>query len=104
MLLKLLSLPISAPAAGIRYCLMKVIEVAEHELWDEAPVRDELILLNEAYEEGRVDETAFREREAALLARLREIREHHKAEAEAQAGADVDQKRSAVIEIPEEIR
>ena len=108
MLLRLLTLPISAPIAGIRYCLEKVAEVAEHEMWDEEPVREELMLVNEAYEEGRMGEADFRARETELLARLRAVREHRKAEdrahAEAQPGAAVDKRRTAVIDVPDEIR
>lgn len=107
MLLRLLTLPISGPIAGIRYCLEKVAEVAEHEMWDEEPVREELILVNEAYEEGRLSEEDFREREAELLARLRQIKERTKAQAradaEAQAGAAVDEKRRVVIDMPDEL-
>ena len=108
MLLRLLTLPISAPVAGIRYCLDKVVEVAERELWDEEPVREELILTNQAYEEGRLSEEDFRAREAELLARLREIREHAKAQAQAdaqaQAGAAVDERRTVFIDLPDEIK
>src|SRR5512140_2032425 len=108
MLLRLLTLPISAPIAGIRYCLEKVAEVAEKELWDEEPVREQLILVNEAYEEGRMTEDDFRAREAELLTRLREIREHAKARARAEAedlaGAAVDERRTVVIDMPDEIR
>lgn len=108
MLLRLLTLPLSAPIAGIRYCLEKVAEVAEKEMWDEEPVREQLILANQAFEEGGLTEPEFREREAELLARLREIREHHRAlarlDAEEQAGAAVDRKRHAVVELPDELR
>jgi hypothetical protein len=104
-LLRLLALPVTAPAAGIRYCLEKVLEVAEHQMWDEDPVREELILVNEAYEEGRMPEAEFRERESELLARLREIREHKKAAARAQLSALPDDgTREVVIELPDEIR
>ena len=107
MLFRLLTLPFSAPIAGIRYCLEKVAEVAERELWDEDPVREQLILDNAAYEEGRLTEAEFRVREADLLARLREIREHQRAlgraEAE-QAGGQVDERRRVVIDIPDELR
>ncbi len=104
-LFKLLALPVTAPAAGIRYCLEKVIEVAEHEMWDEDPVREQLILVNEAYEEGRMPEVEFREQEANLLARLREIREHKKATAQAQLSSLPDEgPREVVIELPDEIR
>lgn len=108
MLLRLLSLPISGPIAGIRYCLEQVALVAEREMWDEAPVREELILANEAYEEGQLTEDAFRRREAELLARLREIREHTKArariDAEERAGAAVSEQRTVVIDLPDELR
>jgi gas vesicle protein GvpG len=100
-LFKLLALPITAPAAGIRYCLDKVIEVAEHQMWDEDPVREELILVNEAYEEDRMPEAEFREREAELLARLREIREHKKVQVSAMPD---EGKREVVIELPDELR
>ena len=104
-LFKLLALPVTAPAAGIRYCLQKVIDVAEKELWDEGPVREELILINQAYEEGSLAEAEFREREAELLARLREIREHQKEAARAEQAALPDEgKREVVIEIPDEMR
>ena len=104
-LFKLLALPVTAPAAGIRYCLEKVLDVAEHQMWDEDPVREQLILVNEAYEEGRMPEAEFREREAELLARLREIREHTKAVARAHLSALPDEgARQVVIEMPDEIK
>lgn len=104
-LFKLLALPLTAPAAGIKYCMEKVLEVAEHQMWDEEPVREQLILVNEAYEEGRMPEAEFREREAELLARLREIREHKKAAMQAQQSALPDEgAREVVIELPDEMR
>jgi hypothetical protein len=104
-LFKLLALPVTAPAAGIRYCLEKVLEVAEQQMWDDGPVREQLILVNEAYEEGRMPEAEFREREAELLARLREIRAHKQASAQAQRSALPDEgKREVVIELPDEIQ
>jgi hypothetical protein len=104
-LLRLLALPVTAPAAGIRYCIEKVAEVAEKQMWDDEPIREQLILINQAYEEGTLPEAEFREQEAELLARLREIREHKRDAARAQASAMPDEgKREAVIEIPDEMR
>ena len=104
-LFKLLALPLSAPAAGIRYCLEKVLELADQQMWDEDPVREQLILVNEAFDEGRMPEAEFREREAELLARLREIREHKKAAARAQISAMPEEgAREVVIELPDELR
>ena len=65
----------TAPAAGIRYCLEKVVEFAEQQMTDDEPVREELMALALELEEGRIGEAEHAEREKALLARLREIRE-----------------------------
>jgi hypothetical protein len=97
---------VTAPAAGIRYCLEKVVEFAEQQLTDDEPVREQLMELALDLEEGRVTEEEFKEREAVLLARLREIREYRKqlareaAEASAQAEGE---ERTVVIELPEEL-
>lgn len=105
-LFKLLALPLTAPAAGIRYCIEKVVEYAEHEANDDEPVREQLLELQVELEEGRVTEEEYVEREAVLLARLREIRELRKEQAReaALASAPVDgEKRTVVIEVPEEL-
>jgi Gas vesicle protein G len=104
---KLLALPVTAPMAGIRFCLDKVVEFAENEMNDEEPVKEALLELALDLEEGRIDDAAYREREADLLARLREIREDAKRRAresvEASAPAEGDE-RTVVIELPEELR
>ena|SRR6185437_4180368 len=74
MLLKLLGLPIAAPAAGLRFCFDKVLEAAEQEWLDEAPVKEALLLLTLKLEEGQISEQEYAPEEAALLKRLREIR------------------------------
>jgi hypothetical protein len=105
-LFKLLALPISAPMAGVRYCIEKVIEYAEHEVNDEEPVRMQLLELQIELEEGRVTEDEYAEREAVVLARLREIREQRKqlAREEAEESGPADgEKRTVVIEVPEEL-
>ena len=105
-LFRLLALPITAPAAGIRYCLDKVVEYAEQQISDDAPVRAELLELNLALEEGRVTEDEFAEREAVLFARLREIREYQKEQARAavESSAPAEgEERTVVIEVPEEL-
>lgn len=104
-LFKLLALPITAPVAGVRFCIEKVVEYAEHELTDDEPVREQLLELQIELEDGRVTEEEYAEREAVLLARLREIREQRKQlarEAEASAPAD-GEKRRVIIEVPEEL-
>jgi hypothetical protein len=105
-LFKLLALPITAPMAGVRYCIEKVIEYADYELNDDEPVREQLLELQIELEDGRVTEEEYAEREAVLLARLREIRERRRelARAEAEASTPADgEKRTVVIEVPEEL-
>ena len=106
-LFRLLALPVTAPAAGIRYCLEKVVEFAEQQRTDDAPVREELLELQLALEEGRVTEDEYAEREAVLLARLREIREYRAQAAREGLAADAPAEggeATVVIELPEELR
>lgn len=101
---KLLLLPYSLPAAGIRYCFNKVLEVAEQEMTDETPVKEALILLNMQLEEGEIDEAEFRRREAPLLAQFSAIRAYRKQLAEEQlAGvvAETGEERVYVVDAPE---
>lgn len=105
-LFKLLALPITAPAAGIRYCIEKVVEFAEHEMTDDEPVRMQLMELQIELEEGRVTEDEYAEREAVILARLREIREYRKQMEREAADASAPTEgegRRVVIEVPEEL-
>lgn len=102
MLLKLLALPITLPAAGIRFALNAVADMAEHELNSDEPVKEELLELQLALEEGTISERAYRAKETVLLARLRDIRERRRALAsdsdDGEAGGRV------VVELPEELR
>jgi len=105
-LFKLLALPITAPAAGIRYCIEKVVDYAEQQLIDDAPVREQLLELQIELEEGRLTDEEYTEREAVLMARLREIREQRRllAQEAAEASASAEgEKRSVVMEVPEEL-
>ena len=103
---KLLMLPYSLPAAGIKYCFNKVLEMAEQEMTDDTAVKEELLLLNMRYDDGEIDDAEFRRQEAPLLARFSEIRAYRKRLAEEQmAGllAESRTERIAVIETPEEL-
>ena len=103
---KLLMLPYSLPAAGIKYCFNKVLEMAEQEMTDDTAVKEELLLLNLRYDDGEIDDAEFRRQEAPLLARFSEIRAYRKQLAEEQVAgllAESRTERVAVIEIPEEL-
>lgn len=74
LLTNLLFFPVTGPVAGIRWSLNKVMQVAEEEITDDAPVKQELMELQMRLELGDVTDEEYLEREAALMARLREVR------------------------------
>ncbi len=108
MLFKLLGLPLTLPAAGIRYCIAKVVEVAEAEYNSEEPVKEELLRLQIELEEGRLEEDAYVAQERVLLARLRQLRDRHKQqmreELEERADEPAASGRRVYIEMPDELR
>src|ERR1700748_3753124 len=71
---KILFFPITGPVAGIRWSLNKVVQVAEEELTDDAPVKQELMELQMQLELGDITDDEYVEREAVLMQRLREVR------------------------------
>ena len=103
---KLLLLPYSLPAAGIKYVMRQVVDMAEQEMTDDTAVKEELMLLNQRYEDGEIDDAEFRRQEAPLLARYSEIRAYRKQVAEEQLAGLLSEtagERVAVIETPEEL-
>ncbi|HVA22787.1 MAG TPA: gas vesicle protein GvpG [Chloroflexota bacterium] len=71
---RLLLLPVTAPVAGIRWCLQQAVTLAEAELMDDSAVKDELLELQMLLETGDITEEDYETREAVLMLRLREIR------------------------------
>jgi hypothetical protein len=106
-LLKLLALPVTLPAAGIRYCIEKLVDVAEAELNSTEPIKEELLRLQLALEDGEIDEDAYVAQEAVLLARLRQVRERHREELRAEAeehALEAADGRRVIIDMPDELR
>ena len=79
MLLKLLTAPLTAPLAGFRFILNQIEEMAEHELYDEDRIREELLELQLRLDEGDITEAEYAEQEADVMARLRVAREYRQA-------------------------
>jgi hypothetical protein len=106
MLFKLLGAPFSLPMAGMKFIFQQVADLADQELNDEGVVREQLILLQVQLEEGDIDEDEFVEREAELMARLREIKARKRAqieqvsEDEPPAEANVEARRRVIVETP----
>ncbi len=103
---KLLLLPYALPAAGIKYCIRQVIDMAENEMQDDSLVKEELMLLNLRLEEGEIDEAEFRRQEAPLLVRFSEIKSYRRQRAQeelAERQAEIGAPRQVVIETPSEL-
>lgn len=71
---RLLLLPITGPAAGIRWVFKQVANVADEQMMDDSVVRDQLLELQMSLETGDISEEEYTEQEAVLMRRLREIR------------------------------
>ena len=75
LLSNILFFPVTGPVAGIRWALSKVQAVVEEELTDDSAVKQELMELQMQLELGDIDDAEYVRREAALMHRLREVRE-----------------------------
>ncbi|MET8748045.1 gas vesicle protein GvpG [Streptomyces sp. NPDC004728] len=75
LLTQLATLPL-APVRGVAWVMERVVETAENEYYDPAPVEQELAQLERQLVAGEIDEETFDRREDALLDRLDEIRRH----------------------------
>ncbi|MET7550058.1 MULTISPECIES: gas vesicle protein GvpG [unclassified Streptomyces] len=72
---QLATLPL-APVRGVAWVMERVVETAENEYYDPAPVERELAELEKALLAGEIDDETFDRREDELLDRLDEIRAH----------------------------
>ena len=87
--------------AGMKFVFQQIADLADQELNDESVLREQLLLLQVQLEEGDIEEAEFADREAVLLARLREIKERKRADAEAiPAESNVEARRRLVVETP----
>ena len=73
-LFKLLTFPLSIAQV--------LLNEAERQMYDEAAIRRQMAEAEEQFRAGEIDGDEFEERETALLERLLEAREYHRAKAE----------------------
>src|SRR5438105_4524501 len=105
MLFKLLGAPFTLPMAGLKFVFQQIADLADQELYDESVIREQLLLLQVQLEDGDIDEADYAEREAELLARMREIKARKRAEMDEAATddlpaeANVEARRRVVIEV-----
>jgi hypothetical protein len=74
---QLVTLPL-APVRGVGWVVDRVLEAAEQEYYDPAPVERELAELEKALLAGEIDPETFDRREDELLDRLEEIAAHRR--------------------------
>ncbi|MFD5813325.1 gas vesicle protein GvpG [Streptomyces sp. NPDC127038] len=75
LLTQIVTLPL-APVRGVAWVMDRVLEAAENEYYDPAPIRLRLKELEGQLEAGEIDEETFDRLEDQLLDRLEEIRVH----------------------------
>ena len=89
--------------SGVKFIFQQIADLADAELYDESGVREQLILLQVQLEEGDIDEEEFVEREAELVARMREIKARKQAAISSQEippEANVEARRRVIVETP----
>ncbi|WP_329303286.1 gas vesicle protein GvpG [Streptomyces sp. NBC_00659] len=74
---QLVTLPL-APVRGVAWVMDRVLEAAEDEYYDPAPIRLQLAELERQLNAGEIDEETFDRIEDQLLDRLEEIRIHER--------------------------
>ncbi|MEU2158342.1 gas vesicle protein GvpG [Streptomyces sp. NPDC019396] len=79
LLTQLVTLPL-APVRGVAWVMDRVIEAAEDEYYDPAPVHRALAELERQLLAGEMDEETFDQREDELLDRLDEIQAFQRGE------------------------
>jgi gas vesicle protein GvpG len=75
-LLKLLTLPVSAPLAGGRWVLQTVLDEAKRRYYDPATIRSEIEEIERRHKAGEIGDAEFEGVEDALLQRLLDAREY----------------------------
>ena len=80
-LLKLLTFPVSIPAAGGKWVLQTILDQAERQHYDVSAIQQQMAELAGQYQAGLVSDSEFDTREEALLQRLLEAREYHERKA-----------------------
>jgi hypothetical protein len=96
LLSSILFFPVTGPVAGIKWTLGKVQRVVEDELVDDTPVKQSLMELQMHLELGDIDDATYLIEEAALMRRLRDVREWRERLGMGTAGGPVRMARTTV--------
>lgn len=74
LLSSILLAPFTGPVDGALWTIDKIRRAVEEELTDDTPVKEDLMRLQLELEAGDIDDDEYLEREAQIMARLREVR------------------------------
>lgn len=74
LLSSILLAPFTGPVNAALWTMDKVRTVAEQELTDDAPIKEDLLQLQLALDAGEIDDGEYVRREAEVMQRLREVR------------------------------
>lgn len=74
LLSEILLAPVSLPLRTVDFVMNRIKDQVESEYLDEGKVRGELLDLTLRYDHGEIDDAEFKEREAAILQHLNDIR------------------------------
>jgi len=75
LLSRILLAPFTGPIDAAMWTLEKVQRVVEDEVTDDTPIKEELFRLQLSLDAGEIDDDEYLEREAAIMKRLRDVRE-----------------------------
>lgn len=75
LLSSILLAPFTGPLDAALWTMDKVRTVAEQELTDDTPIKEDLLRLQLALENGEIDDDEYIVREREIMQRLREVRE-----------------------------
>lgn len=82
LLTKVLTFPISVPAAGLKGLILKLHETAEGQYYNAEAVRGQLVALSDQLDSGDISLEDFETLEEQLLDRLDEIAAYERAKVE----------------------
>ena len=100
----LLFWPVTGPSFLTRFALETVQDTVRTELTDDQKIKEELLALQMALELGDIDDAEYLVREAAIMLRLREVREWREQYGMGIAGGPVRVARDAVRdETPDDV-
>jgi gas vesicle protein GvpG len=87
LLSNLVTSPVRGPIWGMRFVVNRIKDQVEAEMLDEGKVQADLLDLTLRYEHGEIDDDEYNEQEAAILARLNDIRAYKESLAQPTDGA-----------------